>query len=98
MKGSIVRSERRTYHLFETFSIDLDRICERAQAGLVGMWHVRNHLRLRKVRIVDGLCDIQNGRDRHLAIELVEPVAGRPLSKFAIENFRKLVAIGVTQG
>ena len=97
-EGGVIRSERWTYRLFETLSVDLDRVCERTQARFGGVRHARNHLRLCKIRIVERLCDIQNRRDRHNAIELVEPVASRLLAKFTIQNFRQLFAIGVTQG
>src|SRR5689334_24558443 len=62
------------------------------------MRHLRNHLRFCKIRIFERLRDIQNGCDRHYAVELVEPVAGRLLAKFAIKDFRQSLAIGVTQG
>jgi AMP-binding enzyme C-terminal domain len=97
-EGSIVRSERRTYRLFKTLSIDFDRICECTQPRFGRVRHVPDHLRLRKERIVKGLRDIQNRRDRQYAVELIEPAAGRLLSKFAIQNLRQFVTIDVAQG
>src|SRR5262245_51878508 len=97
-EGSIVRPERRTYRLFKTLSIDLDRIGECTQARFSRVRHVPDHLRIGKERIVECLRDIQNRRDRQYAVELIEPVAGRLLSKFAIQNLRQLVTIGVAQG
>src|SRR5262245_66420950 len=85
-EGSIVRSEWRTCRLFKTPSIDLDRICECTQARFGRVRHVSDHLGIPKERIVESLGDIQNRRDRQYAVELIEPVAGRLLSKFAIQN------------
>src|SRR6516165_5125370 len=94
-EGIIVRPERRTHRLFETLSIDLDRICQRTQARFGWVWHVPGHLRLGKEWIVEGLRDIQNRRDRQYAVELIEPVAGRLFSNFAIQNRCQIVTVGV---
>src|SRR5262245_59357541 len=97
-EGSIVRSEWRTYRLFKTPSIDLDRICECTQARFGRVRHVPDHLRIPKERIVESLSDMQNSGDRYYAVEPIEPVAGRLLSKFAIQNLRQLVTIDMAQG